>query len=79
MRGLLGRHLVMPEGIAGTDEIASFLSREISSGTYLNIMAQYYPCGTATDDPVIGRPLRSVEFRAALATARRAGLRRGIE
>jgi len=79
VRGLLVRHLVMPEGIAGTDEIASFLSREISSGTYLNIMAQYHPCGTATDDPVIDRPLRDTEFREALAAARRAGLSRGIE
>jgi len=44
MRGLLVRHLVLPEGLReprGT----RFLAREISRNTYVNIMDQYHPCG----------------------------------
>ncbi|MFH1038269.1 MAG: radical SAM protein [PVC group bacterium] len=72
-RGLMVRHLVMPKGVAGTAELARFLADEISPRTYLNIMAQYRPCGGAARDPVIGRTLRPGEYRHALAEARAAG------
>jgi putative pyruvate formate lyase activating enzyme len=42
-RGLLVRHLVLPNGLAGTGEISRFLAEEISKDTYINIMAQYRP------------------------------------
>jgi putative pyruvate formate lyase activating enzyme len=42
-RGLLVRHLVLPDGLAGTEETVQFLALEISVSTYLNIMAQYHP------------------------------------
>ncbi|HPH48384.1 MAG TPA: radical SAM protein, partial [Methanothrix sp.] len=42
-RGLLVRHLVLPEGLAGTAEVVRFISQEISEYTYLNVMAQYHP------------------------------------
>ncbi len=43
--GLMIRHLIMPGGIAGTREIMRFIATEISTNTYVNIMAQYYPAG----------------------------------
>jgi len=43
-RGLLVRHLVLPEGLAGTENVVHFLRDEISSNTYINVMAQYRPC-----------------------------------
>jgi putative pyruvate formate lyase activating enzyme len=42
-RGLLVRHLVLPHGLAGTQEITRFLAQEISTNTYLNLMDQYRP------------------------------------
>ncbi|TET54886.1 MAG: radical SAM protein, partial [Anaerolineales bacterium] len=42
-RGLLVRHLVLPEGLAGTAEIAAFLVDEVSADTYINVMDQYRP------------------------------------
>ncbi|MEW6218473.1 MAG: radical SAM protein [Thermodesulfobacteriota bacterium] len=75
-RGLLVRHLVMPGGLAETREIVRWLAREISPDTYTNIMDQYRPCGTARQDPVIGRPLDQEEFHEALRLAQAAGLRR---
>jgi len=76
VRGLLVRHLVLPDGLAGTEAVASFLAREISVETYLNVMAQYRACYRAFDDPVLDRPLRTDEYLEALAVARRNGLRR---
>jgi putative pyruvate formate lyase activating enzyme len=75
-RGLLVRHLVMPHGVAGTEEIVAFLAKEISPHTYTNIMDQYRPCGTADKDTLINRRLSSREFQDALDAAKIAGLTR---
>ena len=76
VRGLLVRHLVMPGGVAGTKEIVKFLADEISPNTYVNIMAQYRPCGSAHRDNLINRRLSGQEFREATEAARKAGLKR---
>ena len=75
-RGLLVRHLVMPHGIAGTDEVMEFISKELSPNTYVNVMDQYRPCGTAHDDHYISRRLSSKEYVSALESAEKAGLKR---
>ncbi|MBI4183016.1 MAG: radical SAM protein [Proteobacteria bacterium] len=73
-RGLLVRHLVLPDGIAGTEAVMRFLAEEVSRGTYVNIMAQYRPCYRAEDYPPLARPVRREEVREAIAIARRHGL-----
>jgi putative pyruvate formate lyase activating enzyme len=78
VRGLLVRHLVMPGGLAGTQEAMRFLADEISPNTYVNVMSQYRPCFQADQIPAIDRPLRMDEFRDALEIARQAGLCRGF-
>ncbi len=75
-RGLLVRHLVLPEGLAGTAEIASFLATEISSNTYINIMDQYRPCYRAGELPPLDRRITRREYREAVQQAREAGLHR---
>jgi putative pyruvate formate lyase activating enzyme len=75
-RGLLVRHLVLPDGLAGTEEVARFLVDEISPDTYTNIMAQYYPCYKASEHPPLDRRLTNEEFRKALREAKDAGLKR---
>lgn len=75
-RGLLVRHLVLPSGLAGTEEICRFLSREISTDTYLNVMAQYRPCYKAFDVPGLASPVTREEFTDAVRTARSCGLHR---
>jgi putative pyruvate formate lyase activating enzyme len=74
--GLLVRHLVLPEGLAGTNEIVRFLADEISVNTYTNIMAQYYPCYKAQDHPPLDRRLTTEEYKDAIKAAKNAGLRR---
>ena len=75
-RGLLVRHLVLPDGLAGTEEVVSFLAQEVSTDTYLNIMAQYHPCYKAFDIPQLSRPVSRQEFCQAIDLARQQGLGR---
>jgi putative pyruvate formate lyase activating enzyme len=75
-KGLLVRHLVMPNQVAGTEEIMEFLAKEISSNTYVNVMDQYRPCGSAHRDEFINRRLHSKEYRDAVSAATSAGIAR---
>lgn len=75
-RGLLVRHLVLPNGLAGTREIMSFLAREISPNTYVNIMDQYHPCYKAVGSPELGRGITEKEFEDAIDAALEAGIAR---
>jgi len=75
-RGLLVRHLVLPGGLAGTAAVVEFLAREISTDTYLNLMAQYHPAYRAREQPELARRPTSDEYDEALALAASAGLTR---
>lgn len=75
-RGLLIRHLVMPCGLAGTKEIMEFIAKELSPNTYVNIMAQYRPCGEAHRFPKINQPLTHQEYYEAKQIALHFGLNR---
>lgn len=76
VRGLLVRHLVLPNGLAETDGVVKFIATEISHNTYLNVMAQYHPCYRAFDYPQISRPITREEFSTAIELTRRSGLDR---
>jgi len=76
LRGLLVRHLVLPEGLAGTAEIVRFLATEISTNTYLNIMDQYRPCYKAGELPPLNRRITLQEYEEAVHLAHEAGLHR---
>lgn len=75
-RGLLVRHLVLPEGLAGTREIMRFLAVEISRNTYVNIMDQYYPAYHSWRHPPLRRRITPSEYREAVEMARSEGLTR---
>jgi putative pyruvate formate lyase activating enzyme len=76
MRGILLRHLVMPEGKATTREALIFLRDEISPETYVNIMAQYRPAGESSSLPEIDRAITGKEYQEALAIAAEVGMNR---
>jgi putative pyruvate formate lyase activating enzyme len=75
LRGLLVRHLVMPDGLAGTEDVMRFLAEEVSPQTLVNVMPQYHPEGKARQHAPLRRGITLDEYRDALATARRYGLR----
>jgi putative pyruvate formate lyase activating enzyme len=75
-KGLLIRHLAMPNGLAGSRETMEFIAQEISLNTYINIMDQYRPCGEASKFPEINRPLTAKEYLEAVEITRSFGLSR---
>ncbi|MEJ2253895.1 MAG: radical SAM protein [Nitrospirota bacterium] len=76
LRGLLVRHLVLPAGLAGTEEVLRFVAEEISRDTYMNIMDQYQPCFRAFAHPPLDRRITGEEYREALRLAEKYGLHR---
>lgn len=75
-RGLLVRHLLLPENIAGTEQVLRFLAEEISTNTYLNLMDQYHPCFRAEEYPPLDRAITAEEYQSALALAHQHHLQR---
>ncbi len=75
-RGLLVRHLVMPQGLANTRAAMGFLAREISASTYVNVMSQYRPCGRAMEYSETNRSLNRDEYVEAIKIAEVEGITR---
>ena len=75
-QGLLVRHLVMPQNLAGTRKIMHFIATKISRQTYVNVMGQYRPCGRADEIDGLNRRISLLEFRQAVRDARQEGLTR---
>ena len=87
VRGLLVRHLVLPQNLAASDRILPWLAETVSRDTYVNIMDQYHwpgPQGlpeSCRNDPIVDgllRPVTPREFGDAIRWARAAGLHRGF-
>ena len=74
-RGLLVRHLVLPNGLAGTQESMRFLAEDISPDTYVNIMDQYRPAHNARLFASLNRPITLEEHHQAIEMAKEAGLK----
>ncbi len=74
VRGLIVRHLIMPNGLADTEKWLEFIAKEISQNTYLNIMDQYRPCGDANNFPELCKTISYNEYEQAIDMARKFGL-----
>jgi putative pyruvate formate lyase activating enzyme len=73
-RGLIIRHLVMPNDVGGTKEVLAWIAASLPKDTYVNIMSQYRPVYRAFEFPEIARTLTRDEYEEAVACARRLGL-----
>ncbi|MCD6402642.1 radical SAM protein [bacterium] len=76
IRGLIVRHLVLPNNLAGSEKIFQFLAKEISQNTFLNIMDQYWPAWKASQYPQLSRRITKEEYQQAIKLAKKAGLKR---
>jgi putative pyruvate formate lyase activating enzyme len=74
LKGLMVRHLVLPNDLAGTQKALKFIAGELSRDVPVGIMAQYKPCYKAIDDAQLGRTLTPDEYRKAVRIAKEAGL-----
>ncbi|MBS3821217.1 MAG: radical SAM protein, partial [Phycisphaerae bacterium] len=72
--GLLVRHLVLPNNLAGSFEIVDFLAEQVSPSTTINVMAQYRPCYKAAAHPKINRRPTPEEIQSARRSAIKKGL-----
>jgi len=73
-RGLMIRHLVMPNGVSGTKKVVEWIAQNLPRDTYLNIMSQYRPMYKAFDYPEISRGITRKEYSDAVRWAKEAGL-----
>ena len=73
-RGLIIRHLVMPDRVAGTKQFVDWVARNLPKSTYVNIMAQYRVEYKAYEHPRIARGITIGEFLEAMEWAEKAGL-----
>ncbi len=73
-RGLMIRHLVLPNRLSGSAEIFRWISENLPRDTYVNVMAQYRPAYRANRFPELGRRLTAAEYWEAVEAARAAGL-----
>ena len=78
VRGLLIRHLVMPNQVVGSKEILQFIAQQLSPDSYVNIMDQYRPCYKAVHFPEINRRITQKEYDEVIRWALDAGLHRGF-
>jgi putative pyruvate formate lyase activating enzyme len=78
LSGLLIRHLVLPNRIAGSFKILEFIANEVSKDSYVNIMVQYRPCYQAEKYPEITRSITRLEYQEVIDFTRKIGLHRGF-
>ncbi len=76
-RGVIIRHLVLPNNISGTDKIMRFIAEELSKDTYVSLMSQYFPCYKADKLKDISRRITFEEYEEAKATMEKYGLYNG--
>ena len=77
-KGLLIRHLVLPNRIAGSFKVLDFISKKISKNSYVNIMNQYYPSFKGYSNKELSRRITQQEFDEVLEYATKIGLHRGF-
>lgn len=76
MKGLLIRHLVLPGYLNDTRNIMKFISKMLSSNTYVNVMPQYRPCGEAYEVKELSVSLPLKDYFAAIRIAQEEGIQR---
>jgi len=76
-RGLIIRHLVLPDNTSGTDIIMRFIAEELSTDSLVSLMSQYLPYHKAGEDKRICRRLKLAEYEEAKEIMEKYGLRNG--
>ena len=76
-KGLIIRHLVLPQNIAGTEEICAFIAKEISPQTYISLMSQYFPAFEAHKHAPLARRITLEAYEGATELLKKYGLENG--
>ena len=73
-RGLMIRHLVMPNDIGGSEKVMEWIAEKLPKDTYVNIMAQYHPEHKAFSYPELSRRITRKEYKQVVSRAKELGL-----
>ncbi len=76
-KGLLVRHLILPGGLAGSEESLRWLAKELSPDVYLSVMAQYYPAHRASRYPELSRRITAREYDEVIEVLADLGMENG--
>ncbi len=76
-KGLIIRHLVLPNGLSGTDGIMKFLAEEVSRDVYISLMSQYFPAHKAHEFKELSRRITAGEYDEACKIMEKYGLENG--
>ena len=76
-RGMIVRHLVLPDGLAGTERVLCWIAETLSSQVHVSLMSQYFPAYNCVADNVLGRKITEEEYDAAMTALDVAGLEHG--
>lgn len=77
-KGVIVRHLILPNNISGSKKIIDFILNNISKNTYVNIMDQYYPCFKSSGYKELSRRITPSEYKNITEYAKKRGLNRGF-
>ncbi|MFC1669449.1 radical SAM protein [Spirochaetota bacterium] len=73
-RGLMIRHLVLPNNVGGSIKVIEWIAENLPKNTYVNIMSQYRPVYRAHEFPKISRRINRKEYVEVVKSARKLGL-----
>jgi putative pyruvate formate lyase activating enzyme len=76
-KGLIVRHLILPNGLAGSEESLAWLVRELSPTVTVSIMSQYMPMHRASRIPLLSRKITVAEHEAVLRLVTDLGIENG--
>ncbi|MCC7202083.1 MAG: radical SAM protein [Nitrospirae bacterium] len=77
IRGLIIRHLVLPNDLSGSEDCFRFISQEVGKLTFISSMSQFFPAHRAYKHPLLSRPIRESEYEKVLAWLEKYGLDNG--
>jgi putative pyruvate formate lyase activating enzyme len=77
VRGLIIRHLVLPNDLSETEEVLRFISEQIAKDIHISLMSQYYPANKAGKHILLNRTLRESEYNKAISLMQKYGLTKG--
>ena len=76
-RGLIVRHLILPNGLAGSHDSLTWLVSEVSPTVTVSIMSQYFPAHLASRIPALSRTISASEYSEVFNLVNRLGLENG--
>lgn len=77
VRGLIIRHLILPNDLSETEKVFKFIAEELSPNVHISLMSQYYPTNKSSKEILIDRTLRNSEYEKAIQLLEKYGLYNG--